>query len=89
MHIKKDDNVIVITGKDKGKTGKVVRAFPKEMKVIIDGVNVKKRHERARREGTKGKIVERAHPIHASNVKKVGEEKPKAKKTTKAKAKAE
>jgi large subunit ribosomal protein L24 len=70
MKIKKDDNVIVLTGKDKGKTGKVVRAFPRELKVIVDGVNIKKRHERSRKQDGKGKIVEMPHPIHVSNVKK-------------------
>ena len=70
MHVRKDDNVIVITGKDKGKTGKITRAFPKENKVLIAGINVQKRHMRARRGGKKGEIVEKAMPIHVSNVKK-------------------
>lgn len=70
MHVRKDDNVIVITGKDKGKSGKIAQAFPKENKVLISGVNVQKRHMRARRGGKKGEIVEKAMPIHASNVKK-------------------
>ncbi|MBX4198437.1 50S ribosomal protein L24 [Candidatus Parcubacteria bacterium] len=70
MKIKKDDTIIVITGKDKGKTGKVLRAFPRDSKVIVDGVNIKKRHERSRRQDGKGKIVETSYPIHVSNVKK-------------------
>ncbi len=68
MHVKKDDNVIVLTGKDKGKTGKIVRAFPAENKVVIAGVNVKKKHQRARSGGTKGQIIDKPMPIDASNV---------------------
>jgi len=68
MHIKKGDNVKVLTGKDKGKTGKVLRALPREERVIIEGVNVQKRHERARRANQKGQVVERPAPIHVSNV---------------------
>lgn len=70
MKIKKGDKVIVITGKDKGKSGPVVKAFPKLSLVLIDGVNIKKLHRRARKQGEKGKIVEQATPIHVSNVKK-------------------
>jgi large subunit ribosomal protein L24 len=70
MNIKKGDNVIVITGKDKGKKGTIVRAFPKLEKVLIDGVNMHKKHQRARKHGEKGKVIEVAHPIHVSNVKK-------------------
>lgn len=68
MKIKKGDSVIVRTGKDKGKTGTVSRAFPKLDLVLIDGVNVVKRHQRARRGGQKGQMVEKAMPIHVSNV---------------------
>ncbi|MBX4189170.1 50S ribosomal protein L24 [Candidatus Parcubacteria bacterium] len=70
MHIKKGDNVIVTTGSGKGKTGKVLRALPKENKILVEGVNVKKVHERAKKTGEKGKIIEKSYPIHASNVKK-------------------
>ena len=69
MHVKKGDNIIVITGKDKGKTGKVLRALPKFDQVLIEGVNIKKVHEKAKKSGTKGSIVERTFPIHVSNVK--------------------
>ncbi len=68
MKIRKDDNVIVISGKDKGKTGKVMKAFPRENKVLIAGVNVIKRHERPKKQGSKGQIIDKAMPIHASNV---------------------
>jgi large subunit ribosomal protein L24 len=69
MHVKKNDSVTVLTGKDKGKSGKVLRALPRENKVLIEGVNVKKVHERSKKKGGKGGIVERAYPIHVSNVK--------------------
>lgn len=69
MKIKKDDNVIVLAGKDKGKTGKILRAFPKEDRVLVEGVNTKKVHEKPKKSGTKGMIVERIFPIHVSNVK--------------------
>ena len=68
MHIKKGDTVKILTGKDKGKTGKVLKAFPKENKVLVEGVNIYKKHERARTEGQKGQVVERAVPIQVSNV---------------------
>jgi len=68
MKIKKNDNIIVIAGKDKGKTAKVVKSFPKDNLIIVEGVNMKKKHERARKANTKGQIVEKAMPIHVSNV---------------------
>ena len=71
MKIKKGDNVKVITGKDKGKSGKVVRALVKENKVVIDGLNMMKKHQRPRKSGEKGSMINVAMPINASNVKKV------------------
>ncbi len=68
MKIKKNDNVIVIAGKDKGKTGKVAKAFPALDAVLIEGVNVLKKHQRANRSNSKGQIVEKPLPIHVSNV---------------------
>ena len=68
MKIKKGDNVIVIAGKDKGKTGTVVKSLPKEEKVIIEGVNVATRHTKNRRMRSQGQIIEREMPIHVSNV---------------------
>ena len=72
MNIKKDDKVIVLTGKDKGKTGSVTKAFPKENKVIVSGVNVLKVHQKPRKGGEKGQIVDKTMPIHVSNVRKTG-----------------
>ena len=68
MKIKKNDNVVVIAGKDKGKISKILRAFPKADLVIVEGVNMRKKHERARKSNTKGQIVEKAMPVHVSNV---------------------
>lgn len=68
MKIKKGDKVVVITGKDKGKTGEVVRAFPRENAVLIDGVGMVKRHHRGAK-GQTGRIVEKPRPINVSNVK--------------------
>lgn len=70
MKIKKGDKVIVITGKDKGKSGPVVKAFPKLDMVLVEGLNKKKLHQRPRKSNEKGKIVEQAAPIHVSNVRK-------------------
>lgn len=71
MKIKKGDNVIIITGKDKGKKGKIFRVLVKENKVVIEGANMTKKHQRPRKSGEKGSVINIAMPIHASNVKKV------------------
>ena len=71
MHVKRDDKVIVLTGKDKGKTGSVIKSFPKENKVVVSGVNVLKVHQKARKSGEKGQIIDKTMPIHVSNVRKV------------------
>ena len=68
MKIKKGDTVIVIAGKDKGARGTVLRALPKTEKVLIEGVNVKKRHQRPNRRNQHGQIVDKPHPVHVSNV---------------------
>lgn len=67
MKIKKGDKVIVITGKDKGKTGTVSKAFPKENRVIVSGVNMVKRHTKPTQENAGG-IVSKEAAIHVSNV---------------------
>ncbi|MEI6660252.1 MAG: 50S ribosomal protein L24, partial [bacterium] len=68
MKIKKGDNVIVIAGKDKGKTAKVIKAIPKENKLIVEGVNMRKKHQRAKTQDGKGQVIEFAVPVHVSNV---------------------
>ena len=67
MKIKKGDKVIVITGKDKGKTGEVIKAMPKENKVVVSGVNMAKRHQKPSQENAGG-IISKEMPIHVSNV---------------------
>ena len=57
MKIKKGDNVVVISGKDRGKKGKVLTALPRERKLAVEGVNMRKKHVRAKRAGQKGQIV--------------------------------
>src|SRR3989344_7083547 len=68
MKIKKGDNVIAISGKDRGRKGKVVRVFPKKWMVLIERINMKKRHKKARNAREKGQIIEMAVPLHISNV---------------------
>lgn len=68
MKFKKGDNVIIITGKDKGKKGKIVHAFPKENKVIVEGLNMMKKSRRPRKSGEKGQILSIAMPIQVSNI---------------------
>ena len=72
MKIRKGDNVIIIAGKDRGKTGKVLRALPKLDRVIVEGVNIKKRHQRPTKSNQKGQIVDKTLPVHVSNVMLVG-----------------
>lgn len=69
--IKKGDNVMVIAGSDKGKKGVVTKSFPKTSQIIVEGLNMKKRHEKAKTRDAVGKVVEVAFPIHVSNVKKI------------------
>ena len=68
MKIRKDDTVLIIAGKDKGKKGKVRFAYPKEEKVLVEGINFIKRHTKAVRQVRQAGIVEREAPIHLSNV---------------------
>lgn len=68
MKFRKGDTVLVITGKDKGKRGEIARTFPSLNQVLIEGVNISKRHKKATRGGSKGQIIEKAMPINASNV---------------------
>lgn len=68
LRIKKEDNVIVISGKDKGKKGRVIAAFPKENRVLVEGVNMVKKHTKPSMQNQQGGIVNQEAPIHASNV---------------------
>lgn len=69
MKIKKDDQVLITAGNDKGKKGKVLRAFPKEGRLVIEGVNIAKKHVKTKKSGQKGQIVQTPRPIQTSNVK--------------------
>lgn len=68
MKIRKNDNVMVISGNDKGKTGKVLKVFPKNNRVIIEGINLRKRHTKPSQKSPQGGIIEKEAPIHASNI---------------------
>ncbi len=69
MKIKVGDNVKVIAGKDKGKTGTVIKTLKNIDKVIVDGINIVKKHQKPTNNNDKGGIIEMASPIHVSNVK--------------------
>lgn len=67
MNIKKGDTILIISGKDKGKNGKVTEVFPKDNRIIVEGLNIVKRHRKPRREGEKGQRVEVPRPFDVSN----------------------
>lgn len=68
MNVRKDDMVVVISGDDRGKRGRVLKVFPEKNRVIVEGVNFIKRHTRPSQQNPQGGIVEKEAPIHASNV---------------------
>jgi large subunit ribosomal protein L24 len=68
VHVRKDDTVLVIAGKNAGKKGKILEVFPKDSRVVVEGVNVVKRHTKPTRQLPQGGIMEREAPIHSSNV---------------------
>ena len=68
MTVKKGDNVVVIAGKDKGKSGKVLEVLPKDNRVLVDGVNIVTKHKKARTQNEKSEIIKKNAPIDASNV---------------------
>ncbi len=68
MKIKKGDKVIIIAGKDKGVSGKVLRALPKLDRVIVEGVHIVKRHQKSKKSGETGQIIDKTLPVHISNV---------------------
>ena len=68
LHVKTGDNVMIISGKDKGKTGKVLVADPKALKVIVEGVNVATKHQKAQKKGQDGGIIKVETPIYVSKV---------------------
>lgn len=74
MKIRKGDNVKVLAGKDKGKTGKVIQVLPEEGRVVVDGVNRMFKHARTAKRGEKGQKIDFFAPIHASNVAVLGKD---------------
>lgn len=69
MNIKKGDTVLIISGDDKGRKGKVVKTLPLQERILVQGVNIQKRHQKPKKEGEKGQIVEKPGSIHVSNIK--------------------
>ncbi|NBI30361.1 50S ribosomal protein L24 [Chengkuizengella marina] len=68
LHVKKEDTVIVISGKDKGKKGRIIQALPRQNKVLVEGVNLIKKHARPTQDNPQGGIITQEAPIHVSNV---------------------
>ena len=75
MKIKKGDKVVVLSGKDKGKTGSILLSLPKSEQVVIDGVHVVTRHQKSKRTRSQGQIIQKSMPIHVSNVALIGDDK--------------
>ena len=69
MRIKKGDQVLIISGKDKGKKGKVLQAFPAKQELFVEGVNLRKKHQKPRKQGEKGQIVTLPGAVSVSNAK--------------------
>ncbi len=68
MHIKKDDTVVVLSGNDKGKKGKVSHVIPKRGLAVVEGINMKKKHQKPRQQGKKGQVIDVAMPMAASKL---------------------
>ena len=68
MRVKKEDTVTIIAGNDKGKTGKILVVYPKKNRVIVEGINMRKRHTKPNQQNQQGGIIEKEAPIHVSNV---------------------
>ena len=71
MKIKKGDNIIVIAGASKGKKGKILKSLPSINKVVVEGVNMRKKAHKSKKKGDPSQILDVAMPIHVSNVKKI------------------
>ncbi len=69
MKVKKGDNVLIITGKDKGRTAKILTSLPKQRMILVEGMNLKSKHVKPKRQGEKGQVVKVPMPLQASNVK--------------------
>lgn len=77
LHIKKGDTVVVLSGNEKGKTGKVMEVFPKTGMAVVEGVGMRKKHQKPRREGQRGQIIDKQHAIQASKLMNVDRQKEK------------
>jgi len=75
-HVRKGDQVMVLTGRDRGRTGKILRVLTDEDRVLVQGVNVRKKHLRRTQQNQQGGIIEKEMPIHISNVAPVVDGKP-------------
>jgi len=69
MKLKKDDNVLVISGKDRGRKGKILEVIPKKGRIVVEGMNIHKKHRKPKSQGQKGEVIEAAASFDASNVK--------------------
>tara|TARA_B100001287_G_scaffold109224_1_gene92095 strand:+ start:254 stop:559 length:306 start_codon:yes stop_codon:yes gene_type:complete len=76
MNIRKDDVVKIITGRDKGKSGRVIKVFPSKNRLIVEGLNLVKKHERPTQDNQQGGIIEKESSIHRSNVMLMSNNKP-------------
>ena len=68
MHIKKGDNVVVLSGDEKGKKGKVARVLPKKGTAVVEGLNLHKKHQRSKQQGKPGQMIDIAMPIKVSKL---------------------
>lgn len=85
LHIKKGDTVVVLSGNEKGKSGKVLQVFPKDGLVLIEGINMRTKHQKPRRAGQAGQIVQKQVPLRASKVMEAGKHKERTSKKGKKK----
>ena len=69
MKVKKGDTVLIISGKDKGRTAKILKSLVKERQILVEGINLKKKHVKPKKEGEKGQVVSKPVPMDVSNVK--------------------
>ncbi len=69
MKVKKGDSVLIISGKDRGRTAKILKSFPKQGSILVEGINLKKKHIKPKRQGEKGQVIQVPAPLDASSVK--------------------
>ncbi len=79
LHVKKGDTVVLLSGNEKGKSGKVIQVFPKRGFVMIEGVGMHKKHQKPRREGQTGQTVDKGNPVHISKVMEITKYKDRSK----------